>query len=190
MYKKQRRDQDLVRTLNIWNSCLYILQILTPCINPDWTWSDRGGHIWLRIRNFVWVISFYPSSICHCIYGPFVLNENIRDLKYWSLGWEDVLSLRVFSLSMYRYVVTNVGQWLVTYFVYRVSSVISKMGFVMSEMGFPKIVVPVAISCSVACSAVGFVYQVWSKSTGDVHPYFIACIPQMCPFSLHRGLLL
>ncbi|EMS66352.1 hypothetical protein TRIUR3_04137 [Triticum urartu] len=40
-----------------------------------------------------------------------------------------------------------------------ISSVISKMGFVMSEMGFPKIVVPAAISCSVACSAVGFVYQ-------------------------------
>jgi hypothetical protein len=38
--------------------------------------------------------------------------------------------------------------------------VISKMGFVMSEMGFPKIVVPAAISCSVCCSAVGFVYQV------------------------------
>lgn len=37
---------------------------------------------------------------------------------------------------------------------------ISKMGFVMSEMGFPKIVVPAAISCSVCCSAVGFVYQV------------------------------
>jgi hypothetical protein len=34
------------------------------------------------------------------------------------------------------------------------------MGFVMSEMGFPKIVVPAAISCSVCCSAVGFVYQV------------------------------
>jgi hypothetical protein len=47
--------------------------------------------------------------------------------------------------------------------MYRVSSVISKMGFVMSEMGFPKIVVPVAISCSVACSAVGFVYQVCSS---------------------------
>lgn len=43
--------------------------------------------------------------------------------------------------------------------LFGVSSVISKMGFVMSEMGFPKIVVPVAISCSVACSAVGFVYQ-------------------------------
>lgn len=44
--------------------------------------------------------------------------------------------------------------------MYRISSVISKMGFVMSEMGFPKIVVPAAISCSVCCSAVGFVYQV------------------------------
>ncbi|KAM3331738.1 hypothetical protein ACQJBY_022984 [Aegilops geniculata] len=43
--------------------------------------------------------------------------------------------------------------------LFGISSVISKMGFVMSEMGFPKIVVPAAISCSVACSAVGFVYQ-------------------------------
>nr|CAB3474036.1 unnamed protein product [Digitaria exilis] len=44
--------------------------------------------------------------------------------------------------------------------LFGISSVISKMGFVMSEMGFPKIVVPAAISCSVCCSAVGFVYQV------------------------------
>lgn len=43
--------------------------------------------------------------------------------------------------------------------LFGISSVISKMGFVMSEMGFPKIVVPAAISCSVACSAVGFIYQ-------------------------------
>ncbi|GJM93388.1 hypothetical protein PR202_ga09939 [Eleusine coracana subsp. coracana] len=43
--------------------------------------------------------------------------------------------------------------------LFGISSVISKMGFVMSEMGFPKIVVPAAISCSVCCSAVGFVYQ-------------------------------
>nr|CAB3478078.1 unnamed protein product [Digitaria exilis] len=44
--------------------------------------------------------------------------------------------------------------------LFGISSVISKMGFVMSEMGFPKIVVPAAISCSVCCSAIGFVYQV------------------------------
>ncbi|XP_062206644.1 probable magnesium transporter NIPA9 [Phragmites australis] len=43
--------------------------------------------------------------------------------------------------------------------LFGISSVISKMGFVMSEMGFPKIVVPAAISCSACCSAVGFVYQ-------------------------------
>uniref|UniRef100_A0A0D9V4R8 Probable magnesium transporter n=1 Tax=Leersia perrieri TaxID=77586 RepID=A0A0D9V4R8_9ORYZ len=43
--------------------------------------------------------------------------------------------------------------------LFGISSVISKTGFVMSEMGFPKIVVPAAISCSVGCSAVGFVYQ-------------------------------
>jgi len=44
--------------------------------------------------------------------------------------------------------------------LFGISSVISKMGFVMSEMGFPKLVVPAAISCSVCCSAIGFVYQV------------------------------
>jgi hypothetical protein len=43
--------------------------------------------------------------------------------------------------------------------LFGISSVISKMGFVMSEMGFPKLVVPAAISCSVCCSAIGFVYQ-------------------------------
>ena len=62
--------------------------------------------------------------------------------------------------SIYPIIQPNMGWCLITYFMHRVSSVISKMGFVMSEMGFPKVVVPAAISCSVACSAVGFVYQV------------------------------
>lgn len=41
------------------------------------------------------------------------------------------------------------------------SSVISKMGFVFSEQGFSKMLVPVCISVSVCCSAIGFVYQVY-----------------------------
>ncbi|OAY79057.1 putative magnesium transporter NIPA9 [Ananas comosus] len=43
--------------------------------------------------------------------------------------------------------------------LFGISSVISKMGFVLSEKGFSKIVVPVSISISACCSAMGFVYQ-------------------------------
>ncbi|RWW84386.1 hypothetical protein BHE74_00007010 [Ensete ventricosum] len=46
--------------------------------------------------------------------------------------------------------------------IYRMASVISKMGFVFSEQGFSKIMVPVCISISICCSATGFVYQVIS----------------------------
>jgi hypothetical protein len=53
---------------------------------------------------------------------------------------------------------------------------ISKMGFVMCEMGFPKIVVPSAISCSVCCSAVGFVYQVCLNFLNVCPVLFMSCI--------------
>jgi hypothetical protein len=54
--------------------------------------------------------------------------------------------------------------------------VISKMRFVMSEMGFPKIVVPAAISCSVCCNAVGFVYQVCLNFLKVCPVPFMSCI--------------
>ncbi|XP_065019223.1 probable magnesium transporter NIPA9 isoform X1 [Musa acuminata AAA Group] len=43
--------------------------------------------------------------------------------------------------------------------LFGMASVISKMGFVFSEQGFSKIVVPICISISICCSATGFVYQ-------------------------------
>ncbi|CAN1217621.1 Probable magnesium transporter NIPA9 [Linum perenne] len=41
----------------------------------------------------------------------------------------------------------------------RISSVISKMGFVFLEQGLSKMLVPVCISISVCCSGIGFYYQ-------------------------------
>ncbi|XP_072968880.1 probable magnesium transporter NIPA9 [Typha angustifolia] len=43
--------------------------------------------------------------------------------------------------------------------LFGMASVISKMGFLFSEKGFSKLVVPVCISISICCSATGFVYQ-------------------------------
>ncbi|KAJ6796365.1 putative magnesium transporter NIPA9 [Iris pallida] len=43
--------------------------------------------------------------------------------------------------------------------LFGMASVISKMGFVFSEQGFSKILVPICISVSICCSATGFVYQ-------------------------------
>ncbi|XP_008813453.1 probable magnesium transporter NIPA9 [Phoenix dactylifera] len=43
--------------------------------------------------------------------------------------------------------------------LFGMASVISKMGFLFSEQGFSKVVVPVCISISICCSATGFVYQ-------------------------------
>lgn len=49
------------------------------------------------------------------------------------------------------------GTWIVSC---RISSVISKMGFVFLEQGFSKLLVPFCISISICCSGCGFVYQV------------------------------
>jgi len=46
------------------------------------------------------------------------------------------------------------------YAIYRMAAAISKMGFVFSEQGLSKILVPVCVSISICCSATGFVYQV------------------------------
>lgn len=43
--------------------------------------------------------------------------------------------------------------------LFGMASVISKMGFVLLEQGFPNIIVPICISISICCSATGFVYQ-------------------------------
>ncbi|KAK1312254.1 hypothetical protein QJS10_CPA07g00982 [Acorus calamus] len=43
--------------------------------------------------------------------------------------------------------------------LFGMASVISKLGFVFSEQGFSKMLVPACISISACCSATGFVYQ-------------------------------
>ncbi|KAL8216529.1 hypothetical protein R6Q57_023366 [Mikania cordata] len=43
--------------------------------------------------------------------------------------------------------------------LFGIASVISKMGFVFLEQGFPALLVPICISISICCSASGFVYQ-------------------------------
>ncbi|WOK99177.1 putative magnesium transporter NIPA9 [Canna indica] len=43
--------------------------------------------------------------------------------------------------------------------LFGMASVISKMGFVFSEKGFSRIMVPICISISICCSASGFIYQ-------------------------------
>ncbi|CAI8606082.1 unnamed protein product [Vicia faba] len=44
-------------------------------------------------------------------------------------------------------------------FLCRMSSVISKMGFLFLEQGFPKVLVPICLLISVFCSGIGFYYQ-------------------------------
>ncbi|PIA43009.1 hypothetical protein AQUCO_02000453v1 [Aquilegia coerulea] len=43
--------------------------------------------------------------------------------------------------------------------LFGMASVISKMGFVFLEQGFPTLLVPICISMSICCSGTGFVYQ-------------------------------
>ncbi|KAJ8638456.1 hypothetical protein MRB53_012723 [Persea americana] len=43
--------------------------------------------------------------------------------------------------------------------LFGLASVISKIGFVFSELGFSKMLVPMCISLSICCSGTGFVYQ-------------------------------
>ncbi|ERN15356.1 probable magnesium transporter NIPA9 [Amborella trichopoda] len=43
--------------------------------------------------------------------------------------------------------------------LFGMASVISKMGFVFSEQGFPKVFIPICISISICCSGIGFFYQ-------------------------------
>ncbi|KAG6528527.1 hypothetical protein ZIOFF_010702 [Zingiber officinale] len=43
--------------------------------------------------------------------------------------------------------------------LFGMASVISKMGFVLTEQGFSKFMLPMCISISFCCSAIGFVYQ-------------------------------
>jgi len=46
----------------------------------------------------------------------------------------------------------------------RMSSVISKMGFLFLDQGFPKLLAPVCIMISVCCSGTGFYYQVFWRA--------------------------
>ncbi|URE22589.1 hypothetical protein MUK42_17128 [Musa troglodytarum] len=54
---------------------------------------------------------------------------------------------------------SRTGKFSYALLLLKMASVISKMGFVFSEQGFSKIMVPICISISICCSATGFVYQ-------------------------------
>lgn len=58
-------------------------------------------------------------------------------------------------------------------FICRISSVISKMGFIFLEQGFNQMLVPICIGISVALSGVGFYYQVLSNSLINVTVPFV-----------------
>ena len=128
IYKKQRREQELVSNFFYFGFMFQYCK-LTPCINPDWTWSDRGGHIRLRIRHFVWVIYFYLFHLSLCL-QPYLLKDFIYYLNSGlmfttlvpiSIDWEDLLGsihlgwnkqmlLQPFFLLVYSYAVTQYGR--------------------------------------------------------------------------------
>uniref|UniRef100_A0A0D9V4R7 Probable magnesium transporter n=1 Tax=Leersia perrieri TaxID=77586 RepID=A0A0D9V4R7_9ORYZ len=82
--------------------------------------------------------------------------QKVDKIPLFNIPW---LVLSIVILFTGPEVIEEIIYGLESGILFGISSVISKTGFVMSEMGFPKIVVPAAISCSVGCSAVGFVYQ-------------------------------
>ncbi|XP_031473893.1 probable magnesium transporter NIPA9 isoform X1 [Nymphaea colorata] len=68
-----------------------------------------------------------------------------RQRRDEELGHSDVLEEIIFGLE--------------AGILFGMASVISKMGFIFTEQGFSRIFIPLCISVSVCCSAIGFVYQ-------------------------------
>ncbi|BBG95076.1 Probable magnesium transporter NIPA9 [Prunus dulcis] len=50
--------------------------------------------------------------------------------------------------------------------LFGMASVISKMGFVFLEQGFPSMLVPICLIFSICCSGTGFFYQTWGLKHG------------------------
>lgn len=83
----------------------------------------------------------------YCFYGCVILISRVEDMGVLSLSCDFVIFVML-CLRKTKIVTC------------RISSVISKMGFVFLEQGFSRLLVPVCISISICCSACGFVYQV------------------------------
>ncbi|KAG4962634.1 hypothetical protein JHK86_039502 [Glycine max] len=75
-------------------------------------------------------------------------------------GWLRICKCQRREQEMVEYdVVEEVIYGLESGILFGMSSVISKMGFLFLEQGFPKLLVPMCIMISVCCSGTGFYYQ-------------------------------
>lgn len=59
-------------------------------------------------------------------------------------------------------------------FLFRMASVVSKIGFVFVQQGFSKMLIPLCVSISICCSGTGFYYQVF-QLLKVVHRVIQAC---------------
>ncbi|KAG4965106.1 hypothetical protein JHK85_040081 [Glycine max] len=77
-----------------------------------------------------------------------------------TFGWLRICKCQRREQEMVEYdVVEEVIYGLESGILFGMSSVISKMGFLFLEQGFPKLLVPMCIMISVCCSGTGFYYQ-------------------------------
>lgn len=75
-------------------------------------------------------------------------------------GWLRIYKRQRREQEMMEYdVVEEIIYGLESGILFGMSSVISKMGFLFLEQGFPKILVPICLLISVSCSGIGFYYQ-------------------------------
>ncbi|KAI3468108.1 hypothetical protein Pfo_024771 [Paulownia fortunei] len=75
-------------------------------------------------------------------------------------GWLRVYRRQRREQELMQYeVVEEIIYGLESGILFGIASVISKMGFVLLEQGFSKLLLPICISISISCSASGFVYQ-------------------------------
>ncbi|KAJ0090208.1 hypothetical protein Patl1_13857 [Pistacia atlantica] len=84
----------------------------------------------------------------------------------WHFLFSSPASLTVYFSQMDFEVVEEIIYGLESGILFGMASVISKMGFVFLEQGFPSMLVPVCISISICCSGTGFYYQTWGLKHG------------------------
>ncbi|EXC57040.1 hypothetical protein L484_000784 [Morus notabilis] len=77
-------------------------------------------------------------------------------ISIYHLPW---LAIIVAALFMEYEVVEEIIYGLESGVLFGMASVISKMGFVFLEQGFPSMLVPICITISIFCSGTGFYYQ-------------------------------
>ncbi|KAF4375715.1 hypothetical protein F8388_014437 [Cannabis sativa] len=75
-------------------------------------------------------------------------------------GWLRIFKRQRREQELMEYeVVEEIIYGLESGILFGMASVISKMGFVFLEQGFPRMLVPICISISICCSGTGFYYQ-------------------------------